>query len=142
MLIELVYENNSDGVCLHCTNPICRRRYSVRRRSFFQHGKLTMRKMMKMIICFVSSVTVSATSNLLNIRRQTVTDFFDNYRSEYVQILQSDLIIFEDNGIYEVDELYLRHVRDGRARVYSNIWIGSIVERNTGISLVYPLADR
>jgi len=97
---------------------------------------------MKIIICFVDGLTVSATSRLLNIRRGTITNYFDDCRAEWMNNLAADPIIFDDNGEYEVDECFLRHVREGRRRRYHNIWIGGILERVSGKVLLYQAQDR
>ena len=51
-------------------------------------------------------------------------------------------ISFDDNGEYEVDECHLRHVRVGRRKYYKDIWIGGILERVTGMVLLYQLPDK
>jgi len=98
--------------------------------------------MTKLIICFVNGLSVSSTSRILGIRRGTVTNYFDDCQAEWMNSLTTHPIRFEDNGEYEVDELYIRHVRVGRQRRYKNIWVAGILERATGKIMLYQVDDK
>ena len=131
-----------DGVCLRCTNSGCRIRQTIRKRSFFKNSRLPIRTQMKIMVCFCADLTVTATAKLLKIRRATITDFYDNMRGEYLDNLTDEPIQFSDNGEYEVDECYLKHVMHSKNRGYRSIWIGGILERATGKVLLFKLTDR
>lgn len=137
----LALASNKDGVTLRCMDRRCSSRQSVRRVSFFQDGNLSMHSQLRIICCFISGLTVTACSSLLNISRPTITEYYDNLRGEYEDLLSTNPIQFFDNGEYEVDECLLQHVtnRFGQQRPQ---WIAGIVERATGKLLLYRVADR
>lgn len=131
-----------DEVCLRCTNANCRIRQTIRKRSFFENSRLSIRTQLKIMVCFCADLTVTATAKLLKIRRGTVTDFYDNMRGEYMDNLHDEPIQFSENGEYEVDECQIRHVILPKNRGYTRVWIGGILERETGKVLLYKLTDR
>jgi len=97
---------------------------------------------MKIMVCFVADLTVSATSRLLNIRRPTVSEYYDNLRGELYDNLQDYPITFTDNGEYEVDECLLKHVLSPRRRRTVLQWIAGILERSTGKVMLQRIPDK
>lgn len=133
---------NKDGVTLRCQDRNCNHRKSIRIGSFFARGRLPIIKQMKLMCCFTSNVTVTATASLLKIRRATVTEYFDNFRGEWLDYLTSDPIVFQDNGEYEVDECLIKHIWNPTAGEHQALWIGGILERETGKVILYKLQSR
>ena len=84
------------------------------------------------MICFVADLTVTATSTLLNIRRATVSEYYDNLRGEIQDNLVYEPITFEDNGEYEADECLINHVYNPVNGKRQRLWIAGILERETG----------
>jgi len=115
---------------------------SVRKGSFFAHGCLSMKDQMKIMSCFVSDVTVSATARLLNISRPTVTQYYDNLCGEIYDYFQENPISFTEGDEFEVDECLLKHVWFSKNRRHKIQWIGGILERESGKVLLYRIDDR
>jgi hypothetical protein len=101
-----------------------------------------MRTQMRIMCCFTSDLTVTAASNLLNIRRATISEYYDNLRREWLDNLRHEPIQFEDNGEYEVDECLIKHVLDPSTGAHYSLWIGGILERSTGLVKLYTIRDR
>jgi len=101
-----------------------------------------MRDQMKLMCCFVSDVKVSAAARLLNMRRGTVAEYYDNLRGEWYDNLNALPIVFDDVGEYEVDECVIKHVMNTRGKGHHIQWIGGILERATGRVLLYQVKDR
>ena len=141
LLCHIAFQNNLDGVILRCPNLNCQHYQTVRKGSFFTNGKHSMLTQLKIMVCFVSDVTVSSASRLLGIRRSTVTEYYDNLRGEIVDNLKDYPITFSDNGEYEVDECLLKHVYNPRNRKNVIQWIGGIVERTTGKVVLKRISD-
>jgi hypothetical protein len=97
---------------------------------------------MKIMACFVADVSVCAASRLLNMRRPTISEYYDNFRGELYDNLLDDPISFTDNGEYEVDECLLKHVSFPRRRTHAIQWIAGILERSTGLVLLKKIPDR
>ncbi len=97
---------------------------------------------MKLMCCFASNITVTATATLLNISRKTVSIYFDNLRGEWLDNLIDQPITFEDNGEYEVDEVLIKHIWNPRRRRHQVLWVGGIFERETGKLRLHILRDR
>jgi len=130
------------GVTMRCPNRECNRKKSVRIGSYFARGRLPIAVQMKMMCCFTSNVTVTATAKLLKLRRATVSQYFDNFRGEWLDNLRDEPIVFTDNGEYEVDECLIKHIWNPAAGEHQALWIGGILERATGKVLLYPLQSR
>ena len=101
-----------------------------------------MREQLKLMICFVDDVTVSAASRLLHIRRGTVSVYYDNLRGEWLDHLKENPISFQEGDEFEVDECLVMHIWVPRRRRYIAQWIGGIVERSTGKVALYMVNDR
>jgi transposase len=138
----LAYSNNVDGVIMRCPKNNCKKKKSVKKGSFFSMGHMSIRQQMKMMICFVADVTVSAAARLLHIRRPTVSQYYDNLRGEWLDYLKVHPITFEDGDEFEVDECLIKHVWAPRKRKHVVQWIGGILERSTGKVVLYKINDR
>lgn len=126
-----VRNRSRDGAILTCPASDCRASRSVRKHSFFEGKRLSLPKLMKVLVCFVSDISATDCSKILHIRRATVSILYGECRQTYSSFLEVDPIRFVSSGPYEVDEFYFKHVKgtDGR---YHNQWILDIFERETG----------
>lgn len=94
---------------------------------------------MRIICCFINDVRVSRCSTLLSLSRTSVTTYYDNLRGEYLDELEREPLKFTAGGIYEVDEILLKHVKDEDGR-YIIQWIFGILERATK-KVIYKLVS-
>ena len=141
MRLERSYSIGKDHFCWRCPRSNCRARISVRDGSFFAFSKLSLRKQLKIIINFMAESSARSTGLRLRVDRECVGDIYYKVRGAFSAALVTQPIAFTHGFEYEVDELYLKHVQYGDDD-YRNIWVGGIVERQTGKIKYYRLATR
>lgn len=95
---------------------------------------------MRIICCFCEDIRVTRCARHLGIGRTALTDYYDNLRGEYLDEIEGVPILFS-GGIYEVDEVLLKHVRVEEGG-YIEKWIFGIVERETGLLFYTPVPNR
>jgi hypothetical protein len=126
--MELEYFNgNEDGVVWRCRRRDCRRFHSVREGSFFASSHFFIAIQIRLIVLFVSEATVVSSAKLLDISRNSVTDYFIDCRRMYAAELINNPITFTHGGEYEVDECLLQRVALGQ-NVDGPILIQSILD--------------
>jgi hypothetical protein len=130
-----------DHWCWRCTREDCRSKISVRDGSFFANSHLSLRKLIKIAINFVANSSINGTADRLGIHRFTVAEIFKRIKVRYSQDLVTNPITFSHGFEYEVDELYLKHIKVG-PDAYTNQWIASILERASGKIIYYRIPDR
>lgn len=96
---------------------------------------------MKIVISFCADVRISRCCVLFNLGRTSMTDYYDNLRGCYFDQISEIPIRFNDTGIFEVDEMQLKHVRIGED-TYGTLWIQSIFERKSGKFVLIPVPKR
>jgi len=80
---------------------------------------------------------------MLHLSHQAVTHYFDNLQRHWSYWLLNHPLVFEDNGVYEVDECIIMRIRDRfQDTILSHLWLGGIIERETGKVKLYHLRDR
>ncbi len=141
MRLERDYSIGKDHFCWRCPRSHCRARISVRDGSFFAYSKLSLRKQLKIVINFMAESSARSTGLRLRVDRETVGDIYYKVRRAFTAALVTQPIAFTHGFEYEVDELYLKHVKYGDDD-YRNIYVGGIVERQTGKIKYYRLATR
>jgi transposase-like protein len=135
------FNGNDDGVVWRCTNQACRRYQSVRDGSFFAFSNLSLHKQIRLIIIFVSEGSPSSAARLLDISRQTATNYFIECRRMYDAELNLTPISFTNGGEYEVDECIIKRVKIMEG-VYDVVWVQSILERVTGKVFLHRIPNR
>jgi hypothetical protein len=141
MRLERDYSIGKDHYCWRCPRSNCRARISVRGGSFFAASNLSLRKQLKIAINFISESSAGSTALRSRVTRKTVGEIYYKVRRAYSAALVTQPITFSHGFEYEVDELYLKHVKYGEGD-YRNIWVGGIVERQTGKIKYYRLPTR
>jgi hypothetical protein len=116
-------------------------RISIRNGSFFANSNLSLRKQLKIIINFVAESPARGTGRRLRVSRKIVGRFYKKMRRAYSADLDTTPITFTDGFEYEVDELFLKHLRVGHG-LFIPQWVAGILERRTGKLLYYRVADR
>jgi len=135
------FSGNSDGVVWRCSRQACRRFVSVRENSFFANSKLSLRDQMKLIISFAAESTVKSTALMFHISRGAVTDYFIACRRNYQAAILAKPIVFAAGGEYESDECLIEDVNVGN-NIRTDMWVQSIVERETGQIYLARVPDR
>ncbi len=141
MRLEQDYAIGKDHFSWRCPRFNCRSRISVRDGSFFAGSKLTLRKQFQIVINFMAESSALSTSLRLRVNRKSVSAIYNKVRSAFSVALVTSPITFTAGFEYEVDELYLKHVKYG-LNDYRNIWVAGIVERQTRKTKYYRCADR
>ncbi len=141
MRLERDYSVGKDHFSWRCPRFNCRSRISVRDGSFFARSKLTLRKQLQIVINFMAESSALSTSLRLRVNRKSVTEVYYKVRYAFSASLVTSPITFTRGFEYEVDELYLKHVRYG-PNDFRNIWVAGIVERQTRKTIYYRIADR
>ena len=102
---------------------------------------LSLRKLMLIVINFAASSAAYNTANRLRIGRKAVGSIFKLMRARWREDLARQPISFGDGLEFEVDELFLRHIRreDG---THGTQWIMGILERTTGKVIYFRIPDR
>lgn len=131
-----------DGVTLRCTKVTCRSYLSVRNNSFFSGQRISLNKLLQMIVLFVSDATVTSCSRCVGVNRDSVTNFYQECRQKMKDELVQNPISFTSGLEYEVDEIYIRRIFDKTNKIFVNVWVGSILERDTGKIWLHILQDR
>jgi transposase-like protein len=130
-----------DHFVWRCPRETCKMRISVRDGSFFANSNLSLRKQLKIIINFVAESPARGTGQRLRVTRKMVGRIYKKIRRAYNDDLVTNPITFDDGFEYEVDELYLRHLRVGPGQ-YIRQWVAGILERRTGKLLYYRVNSR
>ena len=135
------FNGNEDGVVWRCHERGCRRFHSVRDGSFFAFSHYSLSIQIRLIVLFVSEATVVSSTRLLDLSRNSVTDYFIDCRRMYADELINNPITFTHGGEYEVDECLIQRVALGQG-VYGPIWVQSILERHTRKVFLHRIPDR
>lgn len=130
-----------DRYCWKCSNSRCKLRRSVRGGSFFEFSDLSLRKLLLIVINFAAGSAAYNTANRLRINRKSVGRVYKKMRARWRQDLTRDPISFTNGFEFEIDELFLRHIRrqDG---AHGTQWIMGMLERATGKVLFFRVPDR
>jgi ISXO2-like transposase domain len=130
-----------DKYCWKCSNSRCKLRRSVRGGSFFEDSRLSLRKLILIVINFAAGSAAYNTANRLGINRKSVGRVYKEMRARWRQDLARDPISFTNGFEFEVDELFLHHIRrdDG---THGTQWIMGILERVTGKVIYFRIPDR
>ncbi len=144
-LTHMTFEHNPsfsiDHYCWRCPRPNCRSRISVRDGSFFSGSHLSLRKLFKIVINFAAGSSIRGTARRLRVERHVVSEIYKKLKEAYSRELVTTPISFATGFEYEVDELYLKHVKVG-PNAFENQWIASIYERATGKVVYYRVENR
>lgn len=141
MKLERYKRAKKDHFVWRCPRDRCRARISIRDGSFFANSNLTLRKQLKIIINFVAESPARGTSLRLGVSRQVVGRVYKKIRMVYAADLVTNPIVFTHGYEYEVDELYLRHLRVGHGQSIKQ-WVAGILERQTGKLKYYRVPNR
>jgi len=141
MHLERFKKAKKDHFTWRCPRDRCRARISIRDGSFFANSNLTLRKQLKIIINFVAESPARGTALRLRVSRQVVGRVYKKIRRAYSADLVTNPIEFTHGYEYEVDELYLRHLRVGHGLSIKQ-WVAGILERQTGKLKYYRVPDR
>ena len=81
-----------------------------------KYHKLSKYKIKKIIECFSEDITASSTSKILEINRNTINNYFNNFRKEILEYSLKER--GKECGEFELDESYFgaRRVRGKRGR--------------------------
>lgn len=135
------FRQSIDHWCWRCPRQNCKARISVRDGSFFAHSHFTLRQQMKILVNFIADSTAYGTAKRLRIDRHCVEDMFIRIRERFAQDLVTTPLRF-DNGLeFEVDELIIKHVREGDY-ILNIQWVQGILERSTGKVYYHRVDDR
>ena len=141
MRLERYLRARNDHFVWRCPRSNCRMRISVRDGSFFAQSKLSLRKQLTIILNFVAESPARGTGRRLHIDRKIVGRFFKKIRQRYSTDLVTTPLTFTNGFEYEVDELFLKHVRVGHG-LFRSQWVAGILERVTGKLMYYRVNDR
>lgn len=121
----------TDGWCWRCPRQNCKSRISIRDGSFFAFSHFTLRQQIKIVVNFIADSAAFGTAQRLRLDRHSVEEMFIRIRERYAEELVTTPLRFDGGFEYEVDELQIKHVREGN--YYLNIqWVQGILERSTG----------
>lgn len=136
------YNQWKDRYCLRCRNYHCRARQSVKDGSFFADSHLSLHQQIQLLILFVGEVSQAESARVVQASYNSVSDFFNRCRQRYDEEILDEPIVFEDNGIYEIDEAQIRHVRVDGDLFLPIVWVAGILERETGMVNLYRVIHR
>ncbi len=130
-----------DNFSWRCMRGNCRSRISVRDGSFFSGFRISLRKLLKIVLNFISESSSFGTSLRLKVNRETVSRVYYKVRAAFSAYLVTHPLTFTFGFEYEVDELFLKHVWYG-PNDFRNIWVAGICERQTGKIKYYRTGGR
>lgn len=141
MRLERTTLFKKDKFCWKCSNSRCKLRRSVRGGSFFEYSDLSLRKLLFIVINFAAGSAAYNTGNRIRVDRKTVGRVYKMMRARWRQDLTRDPISFTNGFEFEVDEIFLRHIRrqDG---THGTQWIMGMLERVTGKVIYFRIPDR
>ncbi len=141
MRLERYARARNDHFIWRCPRSNCRMRISIRDGSFFANSKLSLMKLLKVILNFVSESPARGTAQRLRLERKIVDRFFKKIRRAYSADLVTTPLTFTGGFEYEVDELFLKHVRVGHD-LFRTQWAAGILECATGKLMYYRVPNR
>lgn len=130
-----------DGFEWRCPRSDCKRRRSIRSGSFFANSNLTLRKLMKLTVNFMTSSSARGAGLRYVTDRGCVGQYYKKVMTAFRRELAREPIEFTHGFEYEADELYLRHVLGPNGPIQKQ-WIAGILERQTGKCIYYRVDDR
>jgi hypothetical protein len=130
-----------DKHCWKCSNSRCKLRRSVRGGSFFEHSDLSLRKLILIAINFAAESAAVNTGNRIRVNRKSVGRIYKVMRARWRENLAREPISFTYGFEFEIDELFLHHIRleDG---THGTQWIMGLLERVTGKVIYFRIPDR
>lgn len=141
MRLEKDKKARIDHYLWRCERLNCRCRISIRDSSFCANSKLSLRKLLKIMMNFVSESSAKSTAARNRVSRLRVGKFFDKMRRAFSEALVTSPLTFNSGFEVEVDELYLKHVRlpDNNFRKQ---WVMGLFERSSGKCRYFRVEDR
>lgn len=141
MHLERSSKFEKDKYCWKCANYRCKRRRSVRGGSFFEYSDMSLRKLMIIAVNFAAGSSSNNTANRIRVHRHSVGRVYKAMRARWREDLARDPISFTNGFEFEVDELFLHHIRldDGS---HGTQWIMGLLERATGKVIYFRIPDR
>ena len=130
-----------DKYCWKCSNSRCKLRRSVRGGSFFEFSDMSLRKLILIAINFAAGSAANNTANRIRVNRKSIGRVYKEMRSRWREDLARDPISFTNGFEFEIDELFLRHIRleDGS---HGTQWVMGMLERATGKVIYFRIPDR
>ena len=91
-----------------CPHQVCKRRYSIRKGSFFARSKLSLAKILAIVYHMINQTKVHKASRNLSISERVVIDFY-NFTREVMSsyILWFPVVLGGVGDIVEIDECML-----------------------------------
>lgn len=135
-------EDEPDGVCVRCLQPNCRRFYSIREGSFFEHAHLTIAQILVIMKQFQSLASISSTAELTGASAKSVGKYYKEIRELIAMDLEMNPIQYNLGGTYEVDETFYEHLKMENGVIVDQQWVAGFLHRETGKIKIYTVSDR
>ncbi len=131
-LQEYVHEHYTDGFCLGCTHCTCS--FSIRRGSVFEHSQHTLFDLAQLITFFDARILVHQAEQLSGVNRKRIGEFYTRIRERCSAYIAEHPISFPADEIVEIDELYVKALRDPASDDEKASWppIIGMIGRHTG----------
>lgn len=135
-------EAEPDGVCLRCTNVLCRQVFSIKTGSFFENSHLAIYKVLGIMFAFENHYSASHAASMVGVNRHTVGKIYKALRAMIVDDLAGRPLEFPDVDIYECDETYYQHLQTDDGHVVEKQWVAGFMHRASGRMKIYTVDNR
>lgn len=128
-----------------CTQGKCRKEYSMRKGTFFEHSRLPIGVILMIIFCYVKGMTsiMSIKDKVKIISNTTAVDWLSYCREVSEIILERNPIMLGgENRVVELDESVLVRRKYNRGRRVNECWVFCLYEVVTRQAIALRVNDR
>lgn len=126
----------TDGYRLRCNHCHCD--FSPRHGSFFADFRLPLRVLAQLLVYFDTHTLVQFAAQYTGVHRHTVSKLYAAIRVRCRRFLDSHPVRFRDDELVEIDELYLKSLREPESEEEKSSWpplIGMISRDTKAVAL-------
>jgi hypothetical protein len=122
----------TDGHRLMCSR--CGGNFSIRHRSIFARSKHALFDLALLLACFDARILVHQAENLTGLNRKRIGEFYSAVRTRLAAYMSDHPIRFAADEIVEIDELYLKPLREPGSEEEKSSWppVIGMVGRHSG----------
>jgi hypothetical protein len=120
----------SDGVRLRCYR--CMGDWSVRHGSFFEHYRGDLGALVLVATAFDTRMQIAHAARLSGLSEDVMRDMYRDIRQRVWQWLERNPVLFDEDDIVEIDEMYIKQLQPHKDEHAKPVWIIGMIARDNG----------
>jgi transposase-like protein len=127
----------------HAYRCSCGKQYSVRNGSFFYRSKLSLRKLIHLLLCFSLFTSVSGAVQEVGVDHKTAIQWYQYFRDALVHSLDLDNVVLGGVGhVVEIDESMMTRRKYNVGKLVRQQWVFGVYSRTERKGMLWFVKNR